>query len=74
MDKVWKSVEEVVSYIASMNIKWKFIVEFAPWMRGFYKRSVGIVKSTLRKEIGNKHLTIFTTESECVINSRPWCT
>ena len=79
VDKAWKSVitdEEVLSYIASKNIKWKFIVEFAPWMDGFYERLVGIVKSALRKAIGKKHLTktqfkIFTTESEGVINSRP---
>ena len=79
VDKAWKSVitdEEVLSYIASKNIKWKFIVEFAPWMGGFYERLVGIVKSALRKAIGKKHLTktqfkTFTTESEGIINSRP---
>ena len=77
--KAWKSVirdKEVLSYIASKNIKWKFIVEFAPWMGGFYERLVGIVKSALRKAIGKKHLTktqfkTFTTESEGIINSRP---
>ena len=45
-------------------------------MGGFYERMVGLVKSSLRKAIGKKHLTeaqftTFTTEAEGIINSRP---
>ena len=52
------------------------MVEFAPWLSGFYGRLVGMVKSLLRKAIGRTYLTqtqftTFTTESEGIINSRP---
>ena len=54
----------------NQNIKWKFTVEFAPWML------VGMVKSSVRKAIGRTHLTqtqftTFTTELEGIINSQP---
>ena len=79
IDKAWQRVvmdEDVHSYTANQNIKWKFIVEFAPWVDGFYERLVGMVKSSLRKAIGRTYLTqtqftTFTTESEVIINSRP---
>ena len=35
---------EVTTYIANEGIQWKHIVEFAPWMGGFYKQMVGLVK------------------------------
>ena len=44
--------EDVHSYTANQNIKWKFIVEFAPGMGGFYERLVEMVKSSLRKALG----------------------
>ena len=79
IDEAWQRVvmdEDVHSYTANQNIKWKFIVEFAPWVGGFYERLVGMVKSSLRKAIGRTYLTqtqftTFTTESEVIINSRP---
>ena len=33
----------VHSYLSKNRIEWKFIIEFSPWMGGFYKRLVGII-------------------------------
>ena len=76
---VWSQVvtqPEVTTYIANEGIQWKHIVEFAPWMGGFYERMVGLVKRTLRKTIGkaslsNEHLLTVLKEAEAVVNSRP---
>ena len=51
IDKLWQQIlteEDVVSYSASENIKWKYIVELAPWMGGFYERLIGLVKGFMR--------------------------
>ncbi|CAC5354913.1 unnamed protein product [Mytilus coruscus] len=58
------------------GIQWQFIVELAPWMGGFYKRLIGIVKQCLRKSIGklcltNEQFRTLLAESEAVVNSRP---
>ena len=63
-------------FVANEGITWKYIVEFAPWMGGFYERLVELVKRTLRKAIGrtsltNKQLLTVLKESEAVVNSRP---
>ena len=60
VDKLWTNIlqeNDVVSYVANENIQWKFIVELAPWMGGFYERLVGLVKRSLRKAIGRICLT-----------------
>ena len=67
---------EVTTYIANEGIQWKHIVEFAPWMGGFYEQMVGLVKRTIRKTIGkaslsNEHLLTVFKEAEAVVNSRP---
>ena len=44
LDKLWGQTlthDNVTSYIANEGITWKYIVEFAPWMGGFYERLVG---------------------------------
>ena len=54
VDKAWQSSithEDVQNFTATTDIKWKFIVDISPWMGGFYKRLVGMVKSSLRKAI-----------------------
>ena len=79
VDNLWTNIlkeNEVVSYVAIENIQWKFIVELAPWMGGFYERLVGLVKRLLRKAIGrfcltNEQLLTLLNEAEAVINSRP---
>jgi transposase InsO family protein len=43
-------------YFAKSEIEWKFIIEYAPWMGGFYERMVGTVKKALRKTVGKSHL------------------
>ena len=78
-DRLWEQVlsqNDVLSYAANEGIKWKFIVELAPWMGGFYERLVGLVKRTLKKAIGkasltNEQLLTLLKEAEAVINARP---
>ncbi|XP_045206117.2 uncharacterized protein LOC123558303 [Mercenaria mercenaria] len=79
IDKVWKRIvhsEDVQNYITNEKIVWKFNVEMAPWMGGFYERLVGIVKRTLRKAIGKQLLTCIQLQTvlkevEAVVNSKP---
>ena len=35
---------EVITYLANEGITWHAITEFSPWMGGYYKRLVGLVK------------------------------
>ena len=51
-------------------------MELAPWMGGFYKRLIGLVKRSLRKTIGRRLLTTIQLQTllkeiEAVLNSRP---
>ena len=67
---------DVGDYSARQGIQWRFIVELAPWMGGFYERLVGITKRVLKKTLGNqclteKQLTTILVEAEAVVNSRP---
>lgn len=79
LHKAWRDVvtDEKVSYFSTKcYIKWRFIVELAPWMGGFYERLVGLTKRALQKTIGaqsltQKQLSTVLTEVEAVINSRP---
>ena len=73
IDKLWDQVlkeTDVISYSVNEIIRWNFIVELAPWMGGFYKRLIGLVKRSLGKAIGNQLLTVLK-ETEAIINSRP---
>ena len=78
-DKAWQQSithENMQRFTSDAGMKWKFIIEFSPWMWGFYERLVGIVKSSLRKAIQRKFLTTtqfrtYTTECEHILNSRP---
>ena len=75
---IWRNVYEsnvVQSYVTNDRIKWKFIVELAPWMGGVYERLVGIVKRSLRKSLGHKFLTLIQLQTllkeiEATVNSR----
>ena len=66
-----KKVSEFATY---QGIDWKYIVELAQWMGGFYERLIGLTKRALRKTIGNKRLTqgqlvTILSEVEAVINN-----
>ena len=67
---------DVSEFSVRQGIQWRFIVELAPWMGGFYERLVGITKRALRKTLGNNCLTerqleTVIVEVETVINTRP---
>lgn len=67
---------DIQNYVSGKGIKWKFIVELAPWTGGSYERLIGLVKRNLRKCIGRRLLTVvqmqtILKEIEAVINSRP---
>ena len=78
LDKAWQqpiSHENMQRFTSHVRIKWKFIIEFSPWMGGFYERLVGMVKSSLRKVIQIKFLTTtqfrtYAIECEHILNSR----
>lgn len=58
------------------RIEWRFFLERAPWLGGFFERMIGSVKRCLRKVLGNARLTFdeFLTvliEVEATLNSRP---
>ena len=60
IDIIWQRIlkcPDVQNYASENRISWKFIVELAPWMGGFYERLVGLVKRSLRKAIGRKLLS-----------------
>ena len=70
-------VSEIVqNFAASRNIDWKFNIESAPWMGGFWERLVQSVKRPLRKVLSNstlKYNELLTVliEIESMINNRP---
>ena len=79
LDLLWKKVtkcDDVQSHVSNIGVTWKFIVELAPWMGGFYERLVSLVKRALRKSINRQLLTYVQLhtvlkEVESIVNSRP---
>ena len=79
LEKAWRNVltnETLNEFTSNQGIRWRFIVELAPWMGGFYERLVGLTKRALRKTIGTRYLTqrqlaTVLTEVKAVINTRP---
>jgi len=79
VDREWRRIfqdKEVMSYVSTEGIKWKYTIALAPWQGSFYERLVGLVKRCMRKSIGKKHysleqLATLLTEIEAVLNSRP---
>lgn len=60
IDKAWQWEvinEKAYNCIASQDIKWKFIIKYAPWMAGICERLVQPVESPLTKSIGKRYLT-----------------
>lgn len=58
LQQLWSAIRdpEVLGYVTNVRIKWKFIVERAPWWGGFYERLVGSTKLSLKKAIGARCL------------------
>ena len=79
LNKAWSAMvmsSDVGEFSVRQGIQWKFIVELAPWMGGFYERLVGITKRALRKTLGDnclteKQLETVIIEVETVVNKRP---
>ena len=68
--------KEVSRFATENGIQWTFITPYAPYMGGVYERMVGIVKTGLRKTVGQAMMTAkqFKTclsECEAVVNTRP---
>ena len=65
---IWQRVlkcPDVQNYASETGISWKFIVELAPWMGGFYERLVGLVKRSLSRNQTNDEIKII-----CVPNHK----
>ncbi len=63
-------------YFTSKGVKWKFIIELAPWQGGMWERLIRSTKRCLTKVIGKAMLSYYElntilVEVESVVNSRP---
>jgi hypothetical protein len=62
--------------MASMGVKWEFIIEKAPWQGGFYEGMIQNTKRCLKKALGRssmdfESLRTLLVEIETTINNRP---
>ena len=76
--KSLKKNEDLMNYLATQRIKWKFNLSCAPWWGGFFERLVGIMKRSLSKVVGKKLLTFQELEEvildiEYTMSNRPMC-
>ena len=74
--KLVRSDERFHDYLSKQQIRWQFKLSRAPWWGGQYERIIGIVKSALRKCIGNgmlkwKELEEVLLDVEVTLNNRP---
>jgi hypothetical protein len=68
--------ERFQDYLGKQQIRWQFNLSRAPWWGGQFERIVGLVKSALRKCIGNgmlrwKELEEVLLDVEVTLNNRP---
>ena len=79
IQKMWMETTKnlgVQSFVSNKGIRWKYIIEYAPWKGGFYQRLIGMTKRALRKSLGrcsitNVELRTLLSEIEAMFTSRP---
>ena len=79
VDKILAEIcqdSEIQGATSTSGIDWKFIVELAPWMGGFYERLVGLVKNGIKCSVDRRQLTLVELQTVCreitgILNSRP---
>lgn len=69
------STKEVIQYMWNNGVTWKFIMEKAAWLGGFWECFVQTVKRALKKVIGQsclsfKELRTLLVEVESIVNTR----
>ena len=62
--------------LSKRGVEWRFIPAWAPWYGGFWERLIGLTKTTLKKVLGRRFVSLETlqtivTEIEAVMNDRP---
>ena len=62
--------------LSRKGTEWRFIPKRAPWYGGFWERLIGLTKTSLKKILGRRYVSMETlqtivTEIEAVINDRP---
>ena len=68
--------EKLNDFLARHQITWKFNLSRAPWWGGLFERMIGLVKTAMRKTIGNAYLTFNELKEvfldvEIALNGRP---
>ena len=65
--------EDLFNFLSAKEIEWKFNMSRALWRGGFFKRLIGITKSTLSTAIGRALLTFeeVLLDMESVLNNQP---
>ncbi|XP_052268234.1 uncharacterized protein LOC127869617 [Dreissena polymorpha] len=62
--------------LSRKGTEWRFIPKRAPWYGGFWERLIALTKTSLKKILGRRYVSMETlqtivTEIEAVINDRP---
>ena len=66
----------VLEALSRRGTEWRFIPARAPWYGGFWERLIGLTKTSLKKILGRRFVSMETlqtivTEIEGVLNDRP---
>ena len=76
MEKQVQNDEKLNDFLARHQIMWKFNLSQAPWWGGQFECMIGLVKTAVRKTIGNAYLTFDELQEvfldvEIALNGRP---